>query len=131
MKEEIKAYIESEMKKAEQSLKASQALLEQAYAEDAISRAYYAIFHSARAALKAKDIETTSHQALIRQFALHLVKPGLIEIEYGDILRQEKEDRETGDYETFVTFSLKEAAVRVQDAGRFLKRIQQFLKDCS
>ena len=29
------------------------------------------------------------------------MKPGLLEAEYGDILRQEKEDRETGDYEPF------------------------------
>ena len=57
------------------------------------------------------------------------MKAGLIEIEYGDILRQEKEDRETGDYEPFVTFSLEEAAKLVKDAERFVKRTQKFLKD--
>jgi len=44
--------------------------------DDAVSRAYYAVFHSARAALKIKGIETVSHKGLISQFALHLVKAG-------------------------------------------------------
>ena len=129
MNEGVAAYIQQEMKKSEHALKAAQKLLAESLTEDAISRAYYAVFHSARCALKARGIETTTHQGLISQFALHLVKAGLIEMEYSDILRQEKEDRETGDYETFVTFSLEEATKLVKDAERFVKRIQKFLED--
>ena len=129
MRNETSAYIREEFKKAEHSLKAAQKLIAENLNEDAISRAYYAVFHSARCALKAKSVETTKHQNLISQFALHLVKPGVIELEYGDILRQAKEDRETGDYEPFVTFSHEEAARLVQDAERFVIRIKQFLKD--
>ncbi len=57
------------------------------------------------------------------------MKPGLLETDYGDILRQEKEDRETGDYEPFISFSLEEAEKRVKDAERFVTRIQKFFKD--
>ncbi len=56
------AYLREEMKKAEHSLEAAQTLIEKKLADDAISRAYYAIFHSARAALKTKGIETKTHQ---------------------------------------------------------------------
>ncbi len=129
MTEETLAYLREEMKKAEHSLKAAQKLIEENLADDAISRAYYAVFHSARAALKVRGIETSTHQGLITQFALHLVKPGLLEAEYGDILRQEKEDRETGDYESFTTFGLDEAEKLVKDAEKFVVRIQKFLKD--
>lgn len=129
MTEEALAYLREEMKKAEHSLKAAQKLPGEELTDDAVSRAYYAVFHGARAALKTKGIETKTHQGLITQFALHLVKPGLLETEYGDILRQEKEDRETGDYEPFVSFGLEEAEKRVKDAERFITRVQRFLKD--
>ena len=129
MTEEIPAYLREEMKKAEHSLKAAKKLIEEKLTDDAVSRAYYAVFHSARAALKTKGIETKTHQGLITQFALHLVKSGLLETEYGDILRQQKEDRETGDYEPFVSFSLEEAEKRVKDAEQFVRQIQKFLKD--
>jgi len=125
----MQAYLYEEMKKAAHSLKAAQKLIEEELTDDAISRAYYAVFHSARVALKTKGIETKTHQGLITQFALHLIKPGLIESEYGDILRQEKEDRETGDYEPFVSFRLEEAEKRVKDARRFVARVQKFLEN--
>lgn len=123
------AYIREEMKKSGHSLRAAQKLVKEKLTDDAISRAYYAIFHSARAALKTKNIETKSHKGVISQFALHLVKPGLIEAEYGDILRQEKEDREAGDYQPFFTFSAEEAQKRVKDAEKFVLRIKKFHKD--
>lgn len=122
------AYIRVEMRKAQKSLKAAKKLIAASLTDDAVSRAYYSVFHSARAALMAKGIETRSHKGLISQFALHLVKTGVIEEEYGDILRQEKEDRETGDYESFRTFGKREAAKCVRDAEFFMKRIQKFLK---
>ena len=129
MSEEIRAYIREEMKKARNALKAAETLLIESLLDDSVSRAYYAVFHSARCALKVKGIETKTHQGLIREFALHLIKPGLIEVEYGDILRQEKEDRETGDYEVFATFELEEAQKLVRDAKRFIERIEKFLND--
>ena len=129
MTEGTLAYLREEMKKAEHSLQAARKLIEANLMDDAISRAYYAVFHSARAALKVKGIETMTHQGLIIQFASHLVKPGLLETEYGDILRQEKEDRETGDYEPFTSFGSDEAEKLVKDAEKFVVRIQKFLKD--
>ena len=129
MKEQMSVYLREEMKKADHSLKAAQKLIQEKLTDDAISRAYYAVFHSARAALKTKEVETKSHQGLVTQFAQHLVKSGLLEAEYGDILRQEKEDRETGDYESFASFGLEEATKLVNDAEKFLTRIKKFLKD--
>ena len=127
MNERTGEYIRHEMKKAEQALKAAQNLLADGLYDDAVSRAYYAVFHSARAALKIKGIETTSHKALISQFALHLVKTGEVEEEYGDDLRQTKEDRETRDYEPLVTFGSDETAQLVGGAERFLARMKQWI----
>ena len=127
MSKEVTEYIRQELKKAEQALKAAQNLLADGLYDDAVSRAYYAVFHGARAALKIKGVETTSHKGLISQFALHLVKTGEVEEEYGDILRQTKEDRETGDYEPLVTFGPDEAAQLVGSAERFLARMRDWI----
>jgi len=127
MNEGLREYVRQELKKAEQALKAAQNLLADGLYDDAVSRAYYAVFHSARAALKIKGIETVSHKGLISQFALHLVKTGEVEEEYGDILRQIKEDRETGDYEPLVTFGSDEATQLVGSAERFLARMQDWI----
>ena len=62
MTEGTLAYLREEMKKAEHSLTAAQKLIEENLMDDAISRAYYAVFHSARAALKTKGIETTTSE---------------------------------------------------------------------
>ncbi len=127
MNERTDEYIRQELKKAEQALKAAQNLLADGLYDDAVSRAYYAVFHSARAALKIKGIETVSHKGLISQFALHLVKTGEVEEEYGDILRQIKEDRETGDYEPLVTFGSDETTQLVSSADRFLARMRDWI----
>ena len=128
MSQGIGEYVRQELKKAEQALKAAQNLLADGLYDDAVSRAYYAVFHGARAALKIKGIETVSHKGLISQFALHLVKSGEVEEEYGDILRQIKEDRETGDYEPLVTFGADEATQLVSGAGRFLTRMKNWIE---
>ncbi len=127
MNERTGEYIRQEMKKAEQALKAAQNLLADGLYDDSVSRAYYAVFHSARAVLKIKGIETVSHKGLISQFALHLVKAGEVEEEYGDILRQTKEDRETGDYEPLVTFGPDEVAQLVGGAERFLEKMRGWI----
>ena len=67
-------------------------------------------------------------KGLISQFALHLVKAGEVEEEYGDILRQIKEDRETGDYEPLVIFGADETTQLVGSAGRFLARMRRWIE---
>lgn len=56
-----------------------------------------------------------------------MVKAGEAEEEYGDILRQIKEDRETGDYEPLVTFGSEEATQLVGSADRFLARMREWV----
>jgi hypothetical protein len=73
--------------------------------------------------------EDRGRNSEINVFALHLVKPGLIEVEYGNILRQQKEDRETGDYDPFITFEADEAQAIIDHARKFVERIENFLND--
>lgn len=73
--------IQAEWRHAARSLGAAEVLFEQGFPEDAVSRAYYAVLHAAKAALLAEDLTATSHAAVRRLFGQHLVKSGAIEKE--------------------------------------------------
>lgn len=60
--------IKKEFERAEKSLKSAQVLLKDNLLEDAISRAYYAILHAAKAALLVESINVESHRAVRRLF---------------------------------------------------------------
>ena len=62
----------AEWQRATQSLHAAELLAREGYREDAVSRAYYAVLHAAKAALLVHDVATTSHAAVRRMFGRHL-----------------------------------------------------------
>ena len=64
--------------RAEKSLKSAEVLLDHGFYEDAISRAYYAILHSAKASLILNKINVESHRGVRRLFSQHLIKTGNI-----------------------------------------------------
>lgn len=116
-----------ELARARKSLRAAETLLDHELYEDAISRAYYAVFHASKAALATVDIFPDSHQSVRRMFGLHLVKAKVIEREYATILTAEQEDRELSDYDVAIAIEKDRANQRVNDARRFLDRIEHHL----
>ncbi len=107
---------------------AAAVLLEANFYEDAVSRAYYAVLHAAKAALLARDIVTESHTAVRRLFGKELVQQGLLEKEWAMILAHEQDERASADYDVELTFSQEVAGQRVEESRRFLKRICSFLQ---
>lgn len=65
----------AEWNRARESLRAAETLTREGLCADAISRAYYAILHGAKAALQVRDVAAESHPAVRRMFGLHLVNP--------------------------------------------------------
>jgi uncharacterized protein (UPF0332 family) len=94
---------------------------------DAISRAYYAILHAAKAALHVHDIVAESHPAVRRMFGLHLVKAGEIETEWSAYLTESLDDRLAADYDVEISFSRQEARSECRRTEEFLKRIKRYL----
>lgn len=66
---------------------------------DAVSRAYYAILHAAKAALQLQGIAAESHAAVKRLFGLHLVQTSLIEADWGSVAGESLDLRLTADYD--------------------------------
>lgn len=128
MSDKLNQLIDREIARADSALEASKVLLQKKLLEDAVSRAYYASLHAAKAVLLSKGIETSSHRGVLSMFSLHLVKSGDIEIEYAKMLAVEREDREISDYDVLITINSERAEERVKEAGKFVERIKRFLK---
>ena len=79
----------AEWRHATRSARAAETLLAQGFREDAVSRAYYAVMHAAKAALLTHDAVPISHVAIRRLFGQLLVKPGDVEKEWAEVLARE------------------------------------------
>jgi len=118
----------NEWDRALRSLKAAEVLIPDGLTEDAVSRAYYSILHAAKAALLVSDVAADTHAAVRRMFGQVLVKPGIIEPEWADILSEAQEERETADYDVASRIDPQIAGRIVSDAGRFLERMHRYLE---
>jgi len=120
-----------ELSRAKNALLAAKMLIEKNLFEDCVSRAYYAVLHAAKAALALSEVEVDTHNGVRSMFGLHLVKPGKIEREFAKILTAEHEDREIGDYEIYIEIEPARARQRVNEAEKFVQRIEQYLQAVS
>lgn len=118
-----------ELTRAKKALLAAKTLIEKDLFEDCVSRAYYAVLHAAKAALALSEIEVDTHNGVRRMFGLHLVKNRKIEKEFAKILTAEHEDREIGDYEIDIEIEEERARKRVNEAEKFIQRIEQYLRN--
>jgi len=105
------------MRKAESSLGAARLLLDNGYTDEACSRAYYAMFDAARAALLVANAPVEAevartHSGLMSAFSQHIVKPKLILQEIGRSLGQAQHVRLIADY--------KGDPVGAEDAARMI-----------
>ena len=119
MRKDAQKHLES----AQMFLKESQHLFSGGFYNGTVGRAYYAMFHSATAALLAKDIERTSHHAIISAFGEFIVKPGLLEGKFHKYIIEAFTLRNDCDY--LAPFQAEEA-----QAVATLQRAKEFVKAC-
>ena len=74
-----RSLIIAQIEKSTEKLNAAKLLLKDGFIDDAISRAYYSMFHAASAVLLSAGISVESHSALKNMFGLHFVKTGKID----------------------------------------------------
>ena len=76
----------AEWRRAEDCRGVALLCLQHGFYADAISRAYYAVFHAARASLALHEISTRNHRGVNYLFNLHIVQPGLVEDRWGSVI---------------------------------------------
>ena len=119
--------VRAEFARAQKSLQAAKLLHADGLFEDAVSRAYYAVMHSAKAALLVHDQVSASHAAIRRLFGSVLVRSGLIEKPWATILAREQDRRIAADYDATLSIDADASLPHVEDADRFVQRMRRYL----
>lgn len=115
------------LEKAEICLNDAKLLLENNSLTASSNRAYYAIFHGARAVLAIDGEDRKRHSGVISYFQEHYIKNGVFEKIYSYILQNAFEIRQEADYEDFYVISRSEAVQQVENAEKFLSRIKEYI----
>lgn len=119
--------LQSLMERARRSLRSARNLLDDGDHDFAMSRAYYAMFYAATAALLSQSIKRAKHTGAIAAFGQHLVKPGKMAAEHQRALQAAFRDRSAGDYAGLFP-SREEVEHRLQEAENFILALTDFLK---
>ena len=123
IRELIKGYIE----KAEKKLQVAKKLFKSEDYEDAVSRAYYAVYHATQALLLSEGERADTHKGVVTLFGLLFVKTGKFKKNLGKYLSNLKDDRESSDYEVFSYIDQETAETAVREAEEFLRESKEYL----
>lgn len=129
MDENTRIIAQIRLEKSKDDLARARALIEQGGYRQAISRAYYAVFALASAALLTQKIARKKHSGVESAFHQFLVKQGLIEQEYAVIYQKAFRARQEADYADTTDFTETKARQVLADCTRFVERMEGFLKD--
>lgn len=118
----------AEWRRAERSQRAASACIRHHCYADAVSRAYYAVFHAAKAAPAFQDgTSPRTHGGVHQQFGFKLVRSGLLEGIWGSEIGQIYDLRIRADYNVVAEFSAVYVREVYERAERFLERILRYL----
>ena len=128
MEEHIRAYAQLRLERAREELETALDNIAHGHYRAAVSRAYYAVFYMASAALFSRSVQRIKHSGVESAFSQYLVKPGNIEPEFSRIYQRARRQREEADY---ADEPIDEATARqtLADAERFVDRLERFLRD--
>jgi uncharacterized protein (UPF0332 family) len=116
------------LKRAHRSLKAAGTLVEQGLYEDAVSRAYYAMFYAVNALLIKDGLNVSGkHSAVLAAFGREYAKTGKVDPKFHQMLIQDFELRQKADYDVYWNAAENTARARTQDARDLIEVIQNLL----
>lgn len=118
--ENVEANARDEREHGNEALAAARCLAQNGFLRDAVSRAYYAAFHWARASLLLKGIEPKTHRGTVQLFSLHFVKDGPLEDDAASLLSHLETYRELSDYTSSANFTVEEAEGELARAEKFI-----------
>lgn len=109
-----------------QELAAARLLAGKGFEAQAISRAYFAAFFAAEAALLALGETRSKHSGVVSAFVRLLVRGGQLDEEIGRLLRSLFERRNQADWSP-VDVPAEEADAAIRDAGRVVSAVETWL----
>ena len=125
------AAFRAEWRRAQECLGAARYCHGGGFYADAVSRAYYAVMHAAKAALALHNVRPRSHSAVANRFGLNIVRAGLVEEHWGREFGSLASIRISADYGIAIIFSDADAQDACGRAELFLDRIRPLLGDAT
>ena len=116
------------MRKAVERLKVAEKLFRDGDYEDVVSRAYYAMYHAARAALFTVNTFPRTHERMVSEFGRKFVLTGVFPKELGKNLADAKAARETYEYSVAATVGKSEAEAILSNAQNFVNAVKKYLE---
>ncbi|MHC9543536.1 MAG: HEPN domain-containing protein [Vulcanimicrobiota bacterium] len=121
--------VQFEYEKADVSVREVEVLIEQSLWAAAVSRAYYGMFHLARALLFALGMEAKSHSGMVHLLSAHLVRTEAFPPEMIRAFSRMQRLREDADYQTAMRFDQETAQEARLTLLAFRKETVTFLQE--
>lgn len=93
----------------------------------AINRAYYSMFYSTTALLRAEGVITKSHSGTLNKFSELFIKTKKIDVKFGSMLKKAFDFRQSCDYDIEVDVTDEQAAILVEYARLFYKMSEKYV----
>ena len=119
-------YIARLIEKAGESIEVARSVSADGHHEFAASRAYYAMFYAAEAALLSRNLSFSKHSAVIANFNRTFVKTGVFGPEMSKALQLGFDLRQQGDY-TILPVSEERITGLLARADSFVASVTEFL----
>ena len=124
-----KTFATESLRLATEMLSDAKLMLESDSYRSAVDRAYYAMFHAARAALHTESaVLPKSHAGLRNLFGQHFLVSGKLSKDLGQWLGQAFRLRQQGDYEVHADVSEEAAEEAVVNAEQFLNAVTDYIE---
>ncbi len=121
-------HIKARMAMAHDKLSTARDLMEKNHYNDAISRAYYAMFYASKAVLLALGEDPHKHEGVVSAFGERVAKVGLSDPKFGTLLSNAKGLREEADYEDFFHATKEQTENAIRNAEDFVGEAENVLK---
>ena len=121
------AHARAEAALGDDALRAASALVELGLHNDAVSRAYYAAFHYARALLLVAGLEPKTHRGVVSLLLEHYEKPGRLEPGAVSILARLQTFRGLADYDASERLAKERAETEVAAARLFVEKARALM----
>ncbi|MBU2584342.1 MAG: HEPN domain-containing protein [Bacteroidetes bacterium] len=117
------------IKKSEEKLVTAKIDFDNNRFDDAVSRAYYAIFHIISATLLSKGLHFSSHAQVIGAFNKEFIKIGIFPNSFTRMIQNIFEERQVGDYDFENEISLDDAKKTLLDAKTIVESCKSYLEN--
>jgi len=118
------------LEKAEKKLRSATLLLNEEFYEDAVSRAYYAVFHAIVALLRFKEVDLSRHKHtfILNQFRIQYIDTQILASDLFSKILNIRGIREHADYSINTVIEEIEAERIVNDAQIVVDTIKEYLE---